>query len=138
MACRDQRVGAGGQLTKFLSVAAICLLCIFASACSAGASGRDASDAASDLSELVGKEVMISFRWSKPTSVLESLALVGMLVRVEEDVLVVDVEKSVRSEEQGQVVDALERHGKLNRDPEGHWVYVLRKKIADLRLHPRI
>lgn len=87
---------------------------------------------------LRGGEVTISFKWSKPTSVLQSLALASMLVRVEEDILVVDVDKTVRSEEQERVLDALEKHGKLRNNLEGHSVYVFRKEIAELRLRPRI
>ncbi|MBI4517460.1 MAG: hypothetical protein HY699_16780 [Deltaproteobacteria bacterium] len=138
MASRDEGIADGRSVARWLLVAAVCLVSICASACPASAPAGSASDVPSEISELLGKDVMISFKWSTPTSVLESLTLVGRLVRVDEEVLVVDVKKSIRSEQQEQVVGALERHGKLKRDPDGHLVYALRREIADLRLYPRI
>jgi hypothetical protein len=138
MACRDQHVAIGIGAAKLRFVATVCLLSILASACSAGALGGVASDAPSALSELIGKEVMISFKWSKPTSVLESLTVVGTLIRAEQVFLVVDVEGRIRNDFQEQLFGALERNGKIKRDPDGHTVYVFRSEIARLRLHPQL
>jgi hypothetical protein len=77
---------------------------------------------------------MISFKWSTSSSVLDSLTVVGRLVRVEDTCLVVDVEEFVRNEVQKQALQALEIHHKLNREAEDRLICVLRAEIAEV--HP--
>jgi len=138
MASHDQCVSVSRVASASFLIAALCLVCVVASACFARASCGAASDALSEPSEMVGKEVMISFKWSERTSVLESLTLVGTLIRADGELLVVNTEGRIGNEYQEQQLDALERHGKIKRDPDGHTVYVFRTEIARLRLHPEI
>lgn len=138
MVSHDERVAVGRRVATCAVFAVTCVLSISASARSACSSDESVSVPRSEISGLIGQDVMISFKWSKPTSVLEALTLVGSLVRVDKEILVVDVEKSVRSKEQERVVDALERHGRITRDPDGRLVYVRRTGIANLWRHPRI
>ena len=69
-------------------------------------------------------------------AVLESLVAVGTLVRVDDEFLVVDIRRSVRSDVQGAEIDALERHGMLVRDPDDGSVRVRRSEIAHSTPYP--
>jgi len=137
MACRSRRVATHRLLQTLALVAAMGSLSSTAIGCSGAKEIRSSRDAPSDPSQFVGKEVLVSFKWPEPTSVLESLLLAGVLVRVEKDVLVIHIGNSVRSEQQERRVDALEVHGKLKRDRGNYSVHVYRSQIADLRLRLR-
>ena len=114
-----------GSVRRFL---ALCAIAAIVPGC-----GRHLFPPPPPASELVGTEVMIAFEWSEPSSVLESLLVVGTLVRVEDEFSVVDIRRSVRNDYQRAQIDALERHGKLVRGPDGETVLVRRGEVADLR-----
>jgi len=91
------------------------------------------------ISELVGTEVMISFKWQKPTSVVGSLVLVGMLVGVEDDVLIVSIERSPRTEASERALGFLESERKLQRDDRNpSIVRVFRNGIERVSRYPKL